>query len=52
MNIQIIMKNKYKEIDDTITMTIILKQIAQDLENGIIDGYYENFEWHYICEEI
>ena len=52
MNIKIKFTKAIKEIDDTQEMAHILKTIADDLENGLIDGFYKDFEFHYIDEEV
>lgn len=52
MGIKIILKNEFTEIDDTNLMADILKSIAEELEQGLLCGYYENYEWEYTCKEI
>lgn len=50
MDIKITMRNEFKEIDNTEEMATILETIAEELREGVICGYHQNYEWHYIEE--
>ena len=52
MDIKIVLKNEFKEIDDTTTMAQILRTIADDLDDGLLNNHYYNYEWYYIYKDI